>query len=49
MPVMPRIRGKAKDIAYKILGIPANIRNKTKNSDSKVKEKLDSEYTRLVR
>ena len=48
MPVMPRIKGKAKKIADKILGVPANIRFKTKNS-GKLKERLESEDTRLVR
>lgn len=48
MPVMLRIKGKARKIAYEILGVPANMRNKAKNR-SKIKEKLVSEETRLVR
>jgi len=49
MPIMPRPKGKAEKIAYKILGIPANIRFKNKNRNGKIKDKLYSENTRLVR
>lgn len=47
MPVMPRAKSKATKIAYSILGIPLNIRFKTKNT--KTKQKLYSDATRLVR
>ena len=50
MPVMPRVKGKAERIAYKILGVPANMRNKTKTArNSKMKKQLYLEETRLVR
>jgi hypothetical protein len=50
MPVMPRIKGKAEKIAYKILGVPANLREKTKTAKSgKISKKLYYEDTRLVR
>ena len=50
MPIMPRIKGKAEKIAYKILGIPANIRSETKTiKNRKIKERLNFEETRLVR
>jgi hypothetical protein len=49
MPAMPRIKGKAEKIAYKILGVPFNMRlYKTKNRN-KVEKRLDFEETRLVR
>lgn len=38
MPMMIRPAGKAKKIAYKILGVPANMNQKT----SKVRKKIDS-------
>jgi len=50
MPIMPRVKGKAERIAYKILGIPANIRSKTKTvKNRKIKKRLNFEETRLVR
>ena len=51
MPIMPRVKGKAEQIAYKVLGIPSNIRNdKIKTvKNRKIKERLHSEQTRLVR
>jgi len=48
MPIMTRPKGKAQRIAYKILGVPANMR-KNKNKNSKINDKLYSEETRLVR
>ena len=48
MPIMPRINGKAKTIAYAILGRPANMRGKRKTA-SKIKRKLYAEETRLVK
>lgn len=36
MPIMPRTEDKTKRIAYKILGIPSNMRKRKKNiSNSK--------------
>lgn len=49
MPVMPRSNGKARKIAYKILGIPINMRDERKTAKSKIKKKLYAEETRLVR
>jgi len=50
MPVMPRIKGKAERIAYEILGIPINMRNKRRTAKhSKIKKRLNFEETRLVR
>ena len=48
MPIMPRIKGKARKIAEDILGIPANMRN-NKKSKSKLKRKLYAQETRFVR
>jgi len=50
MPVMLRTKGKAKRIAYKILGVPANVRSNTEIAkNSKLKKRLYLEETRLVR
>jgi len=48
MPVMPRAKGKAEKVAYAILGRPSNMR-KNKKRQSKIKERLYFEGTRLVR
>jgi len=39
MPAMPRAKGKAKKIAYKIMGVPQNMKYKP----SKRKRKIDRE------
>ena len=50
MPIMPRVKGKAEKIANEILGIPANMRKSKKTvKNSKIKERLNFEETRLVR
>jgi len=50
MPVMPRIKGKAKEIAYSILGYPSNMGKKTKTvMNDKIKKRLYFEETKLVR
>jgi len=48
MPIMPRVKGKAKKIAFNILGIPANMRDKIK-TDKKIKRRLTFEATARVR
>jgi len=49
MPIMTRIKGKATNIAYKVLGTPPNMRkNKTKNRD-KTDRRLNQELTSRVR
>jgi hypothetical protein len=35
MPAMPRMKGKATKIAYKILGVPANLRKEQKSKEQK--------------
>lgn len=49
MPAMPRIPGKPKKIAYKILGVPANIKDKKTVVSKKINKRLIYEDTRLVR
>lgn len=49
MPTMPRINGKPKEIAYKILGTPANIKSKRKPNNQKANERLVFEETQRVR
>jgi hypothetical protein len=48
MPAMPRIEGPAKKIAYKILGVPANMK-KDKKKQEKVNKRLIFEETVRVR
>jgi hypothetical protein len=49
MPMMPRIPGKPKKIAYKILGKPANIQFSKSVVGSKVNKELVAEETIRVR
>lgn len=49
MPTMPRIPGKPKKIAHKILGVPANIAHKKDAASRKVNKRLLFEETVRVR
>lgn len=49
MPSMIRIPGKAKKIAYKILGVPANIAYKRDTIDKKINKRLIFEESVRVR
>jgi hypothetical protein len=49
MPVMPRKHGKAKRIAYKILGVPPNISYKRSTEAKRVNKRLLFEETSRVR
>ncbi len=49
MPTMIRAPGKAKKIAYKILGVPANIESKRDALDSKINKRLIFEESIRVR
>lgn len=49
MPSMIRPRGKAKKIAYKILGRPANMTSKETPKQKKVDRLLDIQETRLIK
>jgi hypothetical protein len=49
MPAMVRPKGRAKKIAYKILGVPANIKNQNNAAGKKGNVRLSYEETRLVR
>lgn len=50
MPAMPRLDGKTTKIAYKILGIPANLRKVKKSKKEEFQErKLIQEETYRVR
>lgn len=48
MPAMPRISGKAKKIAYNILGVPANMQ-KVSPKQKKIDKRLLFEETTRVR
>lgn len=49
MPTMPRIKGKATKIAYKILGKPSNIKFSKRPFDKKINQRLIFEETSRVR
>jgi hypothetical protein len=48
MPGMPRIKGMGKKVAYKILGVPANMK-KDKKKQEKIDKRLVFEETVRVR
>jgi hypothetical protein len=49
MPTMIRMPGKAKKIAYKILGVPANMEYKRDAIEKKINKRLIFEETTRVR
>ena len=49
MPTMPRIPGKGTKIAYKILGIPANIAYRPNKFAKKINRRLIYEETDRAR
>jgi hypothetical protein len=49
MPTMIRIPGKAQKIAYKILGVPANIEFKRNANEKKIDKRLIFEESVRVR
>lgn len=49
MPSVPRPKGKAKKIAYKLLGIPDNMKKQKKKRNDKIEQRLVFEETIRVR
>lgn len=51
MPAMPRIKGKGKDVAFKVLGTPPNMKRASKKNKFQVKvnNRLIFEETQRVR
>ena len=49
MPTMIRMPGKPKKIAYKILGVPANIEYKRDSIEKKINKRLIFEESTRVR
>jgi hypothetical protein len=49
MPGMPRIDKKTAEIAYKIVGVPANLRSKESQKQEKQNKRLTYEETQRVR
>lgn len=49
MPGMPRLDKKTTAIAYKILGVPANLRSKRSKTQKKIDKRLTFEETQRVR
>ncbi len=46
---MPRVKGKATKIAFKIIGVPANYQSKPKKKEKEVDKRLVFEETTRVR
>jgi hypothetical protein len=49
MPTMPRIPGKGKKVAWKILGVPPNISFKPDQRQKKINQRLIFEESTRVR
>lgn len=49
MPAMPRPSGKARKVAYAILGVPENIKDKQTSEQKKVNKELVFQETVRVR
>ena len=49
MPACPRIKGKPTQIAFKILGIPQNMRSKRTKEREELDKRLTEEETVRVR
>lgn len=49
MPAMPRLPGKGKKIAYKILGVPAPMRSRRTKEQKRIDTRLVFEETTRVR
>lgn len=49
MPAAPRAKTKATKIAYKIMGVPANIQHKRTKAEKKIDHRLLFEETSRVR
>ncbi len=46
---MPRPKGLARQIAWKILGVPANIASKPTEKEARIKQIINSQNASLVR
>ena len=49
MPVMKRLNNKATKIAYKVLGVPLNIKHKKTDQEKRIDYKLRYDETSRVR
>lgn len=49
MPAMPRMSSKSTKIAYKVLGIPANMQSKKTKKQKEMERRLTAEETVRVR
>ena len=47
--IMPRPKGKPRAIAWKILGVPANIASKPTEKEARISKIIDSQQASLVR
>lgn len=49
MPAMPRTKNRATRVAYKIMGVPANVAHKRSAAEKKIDKRLLYEDTFRVR
>jgi hypothetical protein len=49
MPGMPRVKGKTTKIAYKIMGVPANIAHNSSKREKEINRRLVYEETDRAR
>ena len=49
MPSAPRIKGKAKKLAYKIMGVPPNMKFSRNSAQRAINKRLVFEETQRVR
>lgn len=49
MPAMPRVKSYATKVAYKVLGVPANIVFKRSKRQEKIDRQLNAQETSRVR
>jgi hypothetical protein len=49
MPGMPRVKGKTTKIAYKIMGVPANVAHKRSKKEKEINRRLVYEETDRAR
>lgn len=49
MPAMPRIKGKPRKIAFSILGVPSNLKDKKTALQKKIDRRLMYDNTQRVR
>lgn len=49
MPAAPRIKGKAAQIAFSVLGVPANLKQKKSAHQKEIDRQLQAQNTHYVK